>query len=295
LAAVAIALSAPAAALVGPWHENPHSKVRLVTPYLEAARSGTFSFGIEFTLAPGWHAYWRNSGDAGFPPVFDAKATPELGDVQTLWPTPHRFTMPGDLVSFGYADEVTYPLLATIQAPDAAALALRVAVDYLVCEVECVPYRYDLALEQPLAASAKEDPEVAPKLARWLGTVPRPVAGAAGAETWVTAQPAGGGWDLTVHLREPSAGATAFFDAHKLLAIEPAGPLAFRASAHDANAPRPTVTELSWVVGNLDARQSVELPSAGRGPSGALGWPVAAAGLVVVAAVVIIFLGRKGS
>ena len=65
----------------GEWAENPESRVRLITPWQVAPRSGELRMGLHFKLTPEWHVYWKNSGDAGFPPVV---VTPWPGGVGTL-------------------------------------------------------------------------------------------------------------------------------------------------------------------------------------------------------------------
>ena len=106
----------PARGTASPWAENEQSRVRLLTEYAAAPRSGPIRIGLQFTLSPGWHVYWKNSGDAGFPPVVTFSA-PEgtLTGSELLWPAPQRFELPGDLVAFGYEKEVVYPIRATLQ------------------------------------------------------------------------------------------------------------------------------------------------------------------------------------
>ena len=171
-----LALPPPAArAAASAWAENPESAVRLITPYRIAPRDGELWLGLQFRLAPHWHVYWKNSGDAGFPPEIDLSATPELGEAELLWPAPHRYELPGDLVAFGYEDEVVYPVRARIAAGPAETVALALTVDYLVCQVDCVPYRYDLAVDQPVGREPADDPETAGLLAAWRDRLPRPV------------------------------------------------------------------------------------------------------------------------
>ena len=162
--------SAPLAGATSAWTRNPQSAVRLVTPYAAAPRSGEIRLGVEFSLPPGWHAYWRNPGSAGFPPGFTSQS-PELRILETRWPAPSRFDLPGDLVAFGYAGEVLYPLRGRLEAPG-DSVRLVVNADYLVCEVDCVPYRYDLTLDQPLADTAIIDAEGEEALAPWEARVP---------------------------------------------------------------------------------------------------------------------------
>jgi len=175
-AALAAAGSPPLPALRGAGVETPHSKVRLVSRWATAPRGGDAGLGIEFALATGWHVYWKNSGDAGYAPRFDLAARPGLGPARLRFPAPKRFELPGGLVSFGYEQEVIYPLDVAL-APDAPdRIELRGHLDYLVCAEECIPYRADLALDLPLAALGEEDGELSPKVDRWRARLPRPAA-----------------------------------------------------------------------------------------------------------------------
>jgi len=178
-------LGAPSAAnaVTGPWQENEQSRVRLVSPWAEAPRAGDLRLGLEFEIRPGWHVYWKNSGDAGFPPVFDLSPTPQVRDWELLWPAPERYELRGGLVAFGYENHVIYPVRVRLDeealsggvgfSPDTLDLAAE--LDYLVCEVDCIPYSYPLALKQPLAAPGAEPvrgPE-AEEIERWWRRLPR--------------------------------------------------------------------------------------------------------------------------
>jgi DsbC/DsbD-like thiol-disulfide interchange protein len=65
---VLVALPARSDAEAGPWSEQREARVRLVSRWAEAPTGGDPALGLEFALAPGWHVYWKNAGDAGYPP-----------------------------------------------------------------------------------------------------------------------------------------------------------------------------------------------------------------------------------
>ena len=194
--AAAAILLAPTSArgAAGEWSVNPQSRVRLISPWQVASRDGELILGLHFRLAPGWHAYWKNSGDAGFPPAATFQPAEALGTPEILWPTPQRFDLPGGLVAFGYENEVVYPVRATLwpdalpaaeapadgRPPGAVPFYIKADLDYLVCKIDCVPYRYTLTLEQPLGERFIKDPETAPLLRTWLDRVPRALAEAPG-------------------------------------------------------------------------------------------------------------------
>ena len=99
----------------GEWSTNPQSSVRLITPWQTAPPSGELILGLQFRLSPGWHVYWKNSGDAGFPPAVTLQPADRLAPAEILWPTPRRFELPGNLVAFGYEGEVVYPVRTEIR------------------------------------------------------------------------------------------------------------------------------------------------------------------------------------
>jgi DsbC/DsbD-like thiol-disulfide interchange protein len=286
LAAGWLGAARPAAAVTSPWISNPQSQVRLISGDLVAPHQGELRLGIQFRLAPGWHAYWKNSGDAGFAPVVTWKDLPGLAAPELLWPAPHRFELPGGLEAFGYSDEVVYPVRAAITAiapiaggptggPAGRRASLRIGanVDYLVCAVDCVPYRYDLVLDQPLGERAEVDPRTGTLLDRWWRQVPlaagrRP--GPAGtpalasrAEMTLARSAAPGELRLTLRLRGVAAapgGADLFFESHPALELgrpraRPAdGGLLFEVPARrkDTSMPLPATAMIAWTATGLE-------------------------------------------
>jgi DsbC/DsbD-like thiol-disulfide interchange protein len=278
----------PAAAAASPWISNPQSQVRLISGDSVAPRHGELRLGVQFRLAPKWHVYWKNSGDAGFAPVVTWKAVPGLTPPELLWPAPRRFELPGGLEAFGYAGEVVYPVRAAIDAaPGSGQLRLAANVDYLVCEVDCVPYRYDLSLDQPLGEQAQADPRTTELIAGWRTQVPlaltadrQPVPAstlAAPANAHLAATP--GAREVTaqtevvrtgpsearveLRLRDVAAapgGADLFFESHPALelgrprVVAAPGELRFEAPVRrkDTSVPFPAATEIAWTATGLE-------------------------------------------
>jgi DsbC/DsbD-like thiol-disulfide interchange protein len=188
LTAALAALPASAAAAASPWSDHRVVAVRLLAGV--PAADGAQRLGLHFRLAPHWHVYWKHSGDAGAPP--EVTASDESGvalAAELLFPAPRRFRLPGGLEALGYEREVVYPLrvAATAQAaaPGRAAAPSRVAVDYVACAVECIPFHDELTLARSGSAAAPPPPgaEAEEDLLRaWEARLPRPVAALAGLE-----------------------------------------------------------------------------------------------------------------
>src|SRR5688500_19515152 len=69
-----------------------------------------FTLGVLLKIKPKWHIYWKYPGDAGLPttvkwklPDASAAASPQP---ELRFPLPVRFDQPGDVVGYGYKDEV---------------------------------------------------------------------------------------------------------------------------------------------------------------------------------------------
>lgn len=265
-AALAPLAAAPLGATEGPWSETPEAKVRLVSSLAAAAPGGPAGLGIEFVLTPGWHVYWLDAGDAGYPPELTLPEETPLREVALRYPAPHRFDLPGDLVAFGYEGEVIYPVDARI-APDAAGiLSLAARLDYLVCAATCIPYRAELTLALPLAEAARDDARDAPRLAAWRDRLPRRVSGAdAPTVAGRIARGEGGGLHLVLdftaaglELRQPDL----FFAPHRAfrfgrprLRAAAAGP-AFEVpiSPVDLTRPMPERITFDWTATGLAIR-----------------------------------------
>lgn len=290
LAAVPLA-PGRALGIAGEWASNEQSRVRLITPYRVAPRDGEIRLGLHFSLAPGWHVYWKNSGDAGYPPIVVFGKAEGLGEPELLWPAPRRFELPGDLVAFGYENEVVYPVRAALSGAPGDVLKLSADVDYLVCEVDCIPYRYTLSLDQPLGPrgeTAETDPATAPLVDAWWGRLPVPAERLAGVDTRATldaSRPAAP--VLEVRVRGARAGAEPpglflevhpGFDAGKPEARPSGDGVVFRVPLRPREAGKalPAGTAFAWTATglvhqgrpmSLEARREVPVRAAAAAPA----------------------------
>ncbi|MGH6946553.1 MAG: protein-disulfide reductase DsbD family protein [Kiloniellales bacterium] len=160
-------------AAAGSWQSNDQAKLRLIAAQEAVGESTEVRLGLHFELEPGWKIYWRSPGDAGYPPEIDWSGSENLAATEVSWPVPHRFSLFG-LETFGYSDEVVLPIAATLATPG-QPLALKAAVDYLICEEICIPHQATLSLALP-AGPARSGGD-AFLLARYQALVPGSGAG----------------------------------------------------------------------------------------------------------------------
>ena len=85
----------------------------------------------------GWHTYWRYPGDSGVPPQFSFAGSRNVKHVEVLWPAPERMVDSGG-TSIGYSTGVIFPLRVVPQEAG-KPVALRLRLQYAICEKLCVP------------------------------------------------------------------------------------------------------------------------------------------------------------
>jgi DsbC/DsbD-like thiol-disulfide interchange protein len=148
LLAAAVLFPVGATALESAWTDSTHAKVRLLAGGQDKNVSNSLRAGIEIRLMRGWHTYWRYAGDAGIPPQFDWSGSENLAKAEILWPAPARIPVEDGIESIGYKDGVLFPL--RLHAKDASKpIALRLKLDFGVCEKICIPASAKLALDIP--------------------------------------------------------------------------------------------------------------------------------------------------
>ena len=174
---VAIALALLAGLVVAPARAastaaSKYAKVALLAE-AEGIRAGRpFRVGLQIKLAPGWHTYWKNPGDAGLP-VRLKWTLPEgfsAGPIQ--WPAPERIPAP-PLMSYGYGGEVLLPVEITPPAElGARQVTLAVKADWLECRESCLPAKADLDLVLPMQSDEPKPSAAAPLFAEARRRIP---------------------------------------------------------------------------------------------------------------------------
>ena len=161
-AAAVLCLSAIAAPSAWAAESAPattdHDTVTLVTDQQSWAPGRALGVGLRLKLAPGWHTYWSNPGDAGEPATI-AVAASGGGGGQTgtiIWPTPQRLPE-GPLMSYAYTGDVLLPLKLVPTAAsgqDGAPLVIKATAEWLACATVCVPEQGTFSITLPAGPAA---------------------------------------------------------------------------------------------------------------------------------------------
>ncbi len=102
---------------------------------------GAGILALTFDIAPGWHLYWHNPGDSGFPITWTIDAPPAITLAEPQWPVPQQHLSPGDILDYIYEHETTIllPFVVSTDFKPGDPLTITADVEWLVCREGCVP------------------------------------------------------------------------------------------------------------------------------------------------------------
>lgn len=144
-----------AAALESAVQQSPRAAVTLISEAAAVTPGQSFRIGLRQKLAPHWHTYWKNPGDAGAPPEIKLDLPSGAVADEIAWPGPDRIAV-GPLVNFGYENEIVFPILVQVPANAQPGQIFPIAAqaNWLVCERECIPEEGTFRLDIPIAATS---------------------------------------------------------------------------------------------------------------------------------------------
>lgn len=114
--------------------------------------NGVIRVGILYKLYPNWHIYWKNSGDSGLPTKIEFSLPEGFEAGELNWPLPKAFTREGDILDYGYENEVL--LWSDIKIPanysGKSSIPVGLKTKWISCEEICIPgkaeYNQDLTI-----------------------------------------------------------------------------------------------------------------------------------------------------
>ncbi len=133
----------------------------LVQAELLAAADGavpgqTMTVGLHLKQEAGWNTYWQYAGDAGVPTRLEWTLPPGVTAGPIEWPVPKSITEAGDILIYGYLNDVLLPVQIHVPAnlPAGQSVTLRAHASWLVCKDICIPGKDDLSLTLPVVAAS---------------------------------------------------------------------------------------------------------------------------------------------
>ena len=170
---LASAASADGPPALGASH---HLSIQLVAETDRPAAGGDVTLALDTRPQAGWHGYWTNPGDAGFPAKLTWTLPKGVTASEPAYPMPTTLLIAG-LMNYVY--EKPYAPLVTVHVPAGlaagTALPIKLHMDYLVCSAEiCVPESADLSTDLKVGDGAVSSDRRA-QFDAWRQAQPRPL------------------------------------------------------------------------------------------------------------------------
>ena len=162
---------------------NDRVRVRLVVDResvqpSESAEAPAARIGVLLQIAPGWHTYWQNSGEAAVPTKVTWQLPPDWTAGTLQWPAPTKFLERGAITTYGYRGETL--LFANLFTPqvipeDGRVVTIGAKVSWLVCKEICVPGQQTVQVEVPFSTSLSLQPSMDyPVFEKYSALAPQP-------------------------------------------------------------------------------------------------------------------------
>ncbi|MES2054747.1 MAG: thioredoxin family protein [Pseudomonadota bacterium] len=159
-----------------PYGAGPHLTIALVAESDKPVAGSEVTLALDTRPQAGWHGYWLNPGDAGFPAKLDWSLPSGVTASDPRYPVPGTLLIAGLM---NYVFEKPYAPLVTLKIPAGLAagskLPIRLKTAYLVCSAEvCVPETAVLAVDLVVGDGAVT-PEVRARFDAWRRAIPKPL------------------------------------------------------------------------------------------------------------------------
>ncbi len=126
-------------------------KVEIITNQSELIGGEDHKIGVHFKLDPGWHIYWKNSGDSGLPTRVSFTLPDGILLKDTHYPVPKTFLREGNILDYGYEDELL--LVSDIIIPSSyngGNFKITTEANWVACKEVCIPGSENLELQYPV-------------------------------------------------------------------------------------------------------------------------------------------------
>jgi DsbC/DsbD-like thiol-disulfide interchange protein len=168
----------------------------------DARLATTIAAGVYLELAPGWHLYWVNPGDAGLAPEVRWQVPAGFEPGPLRFPTPEKFVQ-SDIAVYGHRDDIL--LLCDIKAPATTPakgkVTLNAVLDWMACKESCLLGQETLvaSLADVTPAGLKRAREIR---ARFASRFPEPLAASVLSRGTATLGKSPGGWAIELTFAE---------------------------------------------------------------------------------------------
>ncbi len=132
---------------------NEYVTARLLTNVKGVIPGRPFLLGVELTMKPGWHTYYKKSGDAGLPTKISWHLPSGFQSGKLLWEKPYMFSDSG-ITTYGYTGKnlIAAQITSPSNLPIGKKLDFGAQVEWLSCKDICVPGKAELHLTLPIVS-----------------------------------------------------------------------------------------------------------------------------------------------
>ena len=135
--------------------DEPRVTAELLVDAMSVSAGSQVRVGVRLQMHPGWHVYWKNSGDAGFPTEIEWQSA-DMAMGSLTYPAPSVYLESQGLAkTFGYSDEVLIFATADVSTEATEAVDIDATVRFLVCKVLCIPGEIQLRKSVPVVSTAQ--------------------------------------------------------------------------------------------------------------------------------------------
>ena len=175
-AAVTIAPTNASAVTSADVARSEQVTAQLHADVIRAKPGDTITIVLQQTMEEGWHTYWRNAGDGGFPTEITWTLPDGVTAGDIAWPAPKRFTLE-PFQNYGFEDEAL--LLVEVSVPAnwrlGRPIVLEANANWLACKDICVPEQATFQLHIPTAPIRVRDQAIEEMALRARALHPTPL------------------------------------------------------------------------------------------------------------------------
>jgi thiol:disulfide interchange protein len=157
----------------------PNIAATLVAETTTPAFGPSLTIALSFKPKTGWHGYWSNPGEAGFPARFEWTLPKGVTISAPRYPVPQKLLISGLM---NHVFEGEHALLFTLNLPTlkiGTKVPIKLSADWLACTDKiCVPERGELTLHLTVGAGAISAAS-REQFDTWRAALPQPIGSAA--------------------------------------------------------------------------------------------------------------------
>lgn len=149
-----------------------HTQVQLLLSANPVRPGDTIWAGVDLKMDPGWHTYWKNSGDSGIPTQIKWQLPPGVTAGEIHWPLPKKLP-PVEVTTYDYEGETMLLVPLTLASNlNPGPFTLSANVSWLECQDQCIPGSATVTAQLTVGSETETSPDDA-AIESWGKKVPQ--------------------------------------------------------------------------------------------------------------------------